>query len=180
MSALSVHLNREKPREVDAPASFSATQPFDVALENHGDGAEVHVQLDDSLSAVTRLGKRELRVGPGETKHVRATVGAVEEPVTGQLTVSVGYGVATATTTVTVEPPQPEEYDITIDESLGTPRQQPASRRPPARTVALFVLAGTALLAAVAVALTVQNTVVLGAAVAVAVIAVVGVIAALY
>jgi len=180
VSALSVHLNREKPREVDAPASFSASQPFDIALQNHGDAANVHVQLDDALSAVAHLGKRELRVGPDETKHVRVDVDAVEEPVSGTLTVSVGYGVSTATVTVTVEPSEPEEFDITVDESLGTPQRSAEPRRPEARTLALLSLAALALLAATAVALTVDSTVVLGAAVTVAVVTVVGVVAALY
>lgn len=180
MSALSVHLNREKPREVDVPSSFSASQPFDVAIQNHGDAANVHLQLDDALSSVAHLGKRELRVGPDETKHAHVDVAAVEEPVSGTLTVSVGYGVATATTTLTVEPPQPEEHDITIDESLGTPQRTEEPRRPEALTLALLSLAGLALLAAVAVALTVESTIVLGAAVAVAVVTVGGVVAALY
>ena len=180
MSALSVHLNREKPREVDAPASFSASQPFDIALQNHGDAANVHLQLDDSLSGVAQLGKRELRVGPGETKHVRVEAEAVEQAVAGQLTVTLGYGVSTAKTTVTVEPPEPETYDITVDESLGTPQRSESPRRPEARTLALLSLAALALLAAVAVALTVDSTFVLGAAVAVAVVSVVGVVAALY
>lgn len=180
MSALSVHLNREKPREVDAPASFRADEPFDIALENHGDAANVHLQLDDTLSAVAHLGKRELRVGPGETKHVRVDAEAVKEAVSGQLTVTLGYGVSTGTTTVTVAPPEPDTYDITVDESLGTPQRTEAPRRPEARTLALLSLAGLALLSAVAVALTVESTLVLGAAAVVAVVAAVGVVAALY
>lgn len=180
MSALSVHLNREKPREVDAPASFTAHEQFDIALENHGDGAAVHVQLDSPLSTVAQLGKRELRVGPGETKHVRVTVGDIDESVTGELTISLGYGVATGKTTITVEPPQPEAQTIQVDESLGHPRQQPTRSRPEPRTLGLIAFAGVALLVAAGVALTVESTIVLAAAVLVAIIAVVGVGAALY
>jgi hypothetical protein len=181
VSALSVHLNREKPREVDAPASFTGHRQFDIALENHGDSAAVHVQLDDALSAVAQLGTHELRVGPGETKHVRVTVGAADEPVTGELTITLGYGVSTGKTTVTLEPSQPEEHTVTVDESLGSPRQQTKRRRrPKPRTLGLLAFAGVALLVAIAVALTVESTVVLGAAVLVAVIAIVGVVAALY
>ena len=178
MTALSVHLNREKPREVDAPVSFTADRPFDIALENHGDSAAIHVQLDDTLSEIAQLGKRELRVGPGETKHVRVTVGAVEQSVTGELTISLGYGVSTGKTTITVEPPQPEEQTIRIDESLGSPRQQTGSSRPNPRTLGLLAFAAIALLVAVGVALAVENTFVLGAAVLVAIIAVVGIVAA--
>lgn len=180
MSALSVHLNREKPREVVAPASFSAEEPFDIALVNHGDSSRVHVQLDEALSAVARLAEREHRVAEGATEHIHVNAEAVDEPVTGELSISVGYGTATAKTAVTIEPPQQETYEITVDESLGTPQQTDGSRRPDIRVLGLLSLAGVALLAAVAVALTIESPVVLGAAVAVALVAVVGVIAALY
>jgi hypothetical protein len=179
VSALSVHLNRSKPREVEAPATFSASQPFDIALENHGDGCGVHVQLDEALSAVVGLTRRERMVGEGETEHIRVNVGVVEEPVTGELAISLGYGTSTARVTVTVEPPEPAEREITVDESLGTPKQPAASTRPDVRAVALVAFAGVALVAAVAVAVTVESPVVLAAAVLVAVVAVGDVLAAL-
>lgn len=180
MSALSVHLNREKPREVVAPGSFSAHEPFDIALVNHGDSSRVHVQLDEALSSVARLAEREHRVAEGATEHIRVNAEAVDEPVTGELSISVGYGTATAKTAVTIEPPEQETYDITVDESLGTPQQPAESRTPDIRVLGLLALAGVALLAALAVALTIESTIVLGAAITVALVAVVGVIAALY
>lgn len=180
MSALSVHLNREKPREVAAPGSFSAQEPFDIALENHGDSSTVHVQLDEGLSSVARLAKQEQRVGESETRHIRVNVEAVAEPVTGDLSISLGYGASTATTEVTVEPPTQEEYDIAVDESLGTPKKPAESRAPDVRALGLVGLAGVALLAAVVTALTVESTLVLVAAVGVALVAVGGVVAALF
>jgi len=180
VSALSVHLNRDKPRQVDAPAAFTAAQPFDIALENHGDSSNVHVQLGEGLSRVAHLATREQMVGEGSTNHIRVNVDAVDEPVTGELSISLGYGVSTAKTQVTVEPPQSEEYEITVDESLGTPQQPSESRAPEVRVVALMGLAGMALIAALVVALTVQSTVVLVAAVAVGLIAAAGMVAALY
>lgn len=180
MSALSVHLNREKPRDVDAPATFTATEPFDIALENHGDSSHVHVQLDERLSSVARLAKREQRVTEGATTHVHVTVETLDEPVTGELSISLGYGAATGKTIVTVEQPQQEESDIAVDESLGTPQQPTEPRGPSVRMLALLALAGGALLSAVAAALTVESPVVLGAAVIVALVAVVGVVVALY
>lgn len=180
MSALSVHLNREKPREVVAPASFSAHEPFDIALVNHGDSSRVHVQLDEVLSSVARLAEREHRVAEGAIEHIHVNAEAVDEPVTGELSISVGYGTATAKTTVTIEPPQQDTYDVTVDESLGTPKQPAESRTPSLRVLALVGLAGIALFAALAVAFTVRSTLVLGAALTVALVAVGGVIAALY
>jgi hypothetical protein len=179
VSALSVHLNRSKPREVDAPASFSARQAFDVALENHGDSSTVHVQLDETLSTVAHLAEREQRVAESATEHIHVTVDAVEAPVTGELSISLGYGTSTAKTSVTVEPPEREEYDISVDESLGTPQKSTGTSMPDIRVLALVGLAGAALSAAVAVALAVKSAVVVGAAVAVAIVAVGGMILAL-
>lgn len=180
MSALSVHLNREKPREVVAPASFRAHEPFDIALVNHGDSSRVHVQLGDALSSVARLSEREHRIAEGETAHIRVHAGTVDEPVTGDLSISVGYGTATGTTEVTIEPPRQEQTEILVDESLASPQQPAESWRPDIRELALLTLAAVALGAALVVAITVESALVLGAAVTVALVAVGGVIAALY
>ncbi|MEF8799848.1 MAG: hypothetical protein V5A38_07595 [Halolamina sp.] len=180
MSALSIHLNREKPREVVAPASFEANRPFDIALQNHGDRSRVHVQLDGALSAVARLAEREHHIAEGTTEHIHVNAEAVDEAVTGELSISVGYGAATGKTEVTIEPSRQEASDITVDESLGTPQQPAESWRPDVRVLALIALAGVALLAALTVALTVESAIVLGAAVIVAVVAVVGMVAAFY
>lgn len=178
MPALSVHLNRERPRAIDAPASYVADGPFDVALENHGDGSHVHVQLDEALSRVARLRDGSQYVGGGATGHLRVDTRHVEEPVSGELTVAVGYGAETAAVGVRVEPSRASGYGIDVDERLGRPRVE--ERGPlDAEALALLALAGVALLAALAVAVTVESTVVVAAAAVVALLSVGGVVAAL-
>ncbi|GAB7095859.1 hypothetical protein JCM30237_30130 [Halolamina litorea] len=178
MSALSVHLNRERPRDIDAPASFVADGPFDVAVENHGGGSHVHVRLDETLSRVARLRDGSQYVGGDGIGHLRVDTRSIETPVTGTLTISVGYGAETATVEVRVEPSRESGYGIDVDDDLGTPQIE--QREPPdAETVALLSLAGVALLAAAAVAVSVGSTVVVAAAAFVALITVVGVVLAL-
>lgn len=178
MSALSVHLNREHPRDIDAPASFVADGPFDVALENHGAGSHVHVQLDETLSRVARLRDSSEYVGGGGTARIGVDTRSVEEPVTGELTVSAGYGAETETVEVRVEPSRAAGYGIDVDEELAQPQDEGWSR-PDAETLALLSLAGVALLAAVAVAVSVESTVVVAASAFVALITIVGVVLAL-
>ncbi|MFW5939035.1 MAG: DUF7524 family protein [Halolamina sp.] len=178
MSALSVYLNREQPREIDAPASFVADEPFDVAFENHGTGAHVHVQLDEALASVARVRDGSTYVGSGATAHVTVETGQIDEPVRGALTISLGYGNETETVDLRIEPSRAEGYGIDVDESLGTPQIED-SGPPDAETVALLGLAGVALLVAVGVAMTVQSGVVVAAAAFVALVTVVGVVLAL-
>lgn len=179
MSALSVHLNRGRHRAIEAPASFVADGPFDVAIENHGDGSHVHVQLDEALSGVARLRDGSKYVGSSATGHVRIDTRQVEEPVTGELTISVGYGAQTETVEVRVEPSRAAGYGIDVDERLAEPQTDPSIWPPDAETVALLALAGVALLAAAAVAVNIQSQVVVAAAALVALVTVVGVVVAL-
>ncbi|MBP1985639.1 DUF7524 family protein [Halolamina salifodinae] len=181
MSALSVHLNRGRPRGIDAPASFVADESFDVAIENHGDGSHVHVQLDEALSAVARIRDGDAFVGSGATGHVRVDTREVEEPVSGELTISVGYGAETTAVNVRVEPSEAEGYSlgVDVDERLAEPQPDPSIWPPDAETVGLLTLAVGALLAAAIVAVSIQSQIVVAAAALVALITVVGVVIAL-
>lgn len=181
MSALSVHLNRGGPRGIDAPASFVADESFDVAVENHGDGSRVHVQLDEALSAAARIRDGDAFVGSGATGHVRVETRQVEEPVSGTLTISVGYGAESTAVNVRIEPEGTNEYGlgVDVDERLAEPQPDPSAWPPDAETVALLTLAVLALLTAAAVAMTIQSQAVVAAAAFVALVTVVGVVIAL-
>jgi hypothetical protein len=179
VSALSVHLNRGRHRTLEAPASFVADGEFDVAFENHGDGSHVHVQLDEALSGVARVRDDSEFVESGAVGHVRVNTREVEEPVTGELTITVGYGTETASVEVRIEPARAGGYGIDVDERLAEPQSEPSAWPPDAETVALLALAGAALLAAAAVAVTIQSEIVVAAAALVALITVVGVVVAL-
>lgn len=178
MPALSVHLNRDRPREIDAPASFVADGSFDVALENHGGGSHAHVQLDGALSGVARVSDGSTYVGRGGTGHVRVDTRTVDEPTTGTLTISMGYGAEEATVDLRIEPSRESGYGLEVDEDLATPQVE-REERVDAETVGLLLLAAVALLAATAVAISIQSTAVVAAAALVALITVVGVVAAL-
>lgn len=178
MPALTVHLNRDRLRDVDVPASFVADEPFDVVLENHGEGAHVHVQLDESLSRVARLRTDSRYVEDDATARIGVDTQTVEEPVTGAMTISAGYGAETETVDVRIDPPRADGYGIDVDERLAQPQTE--EREPPdAETLALLALAVVTLLAAGAVAVSVQSTVVVAAAAFVALTTVVGVVVAL-
>ena len=175
MSALSVRLNRERPRDIDAPASFVADGPFDVAVENHGDASRVHVQVDEALSSAARIDEGDRYVDAGETARIAVDTGTVPEPIEGELSISTGYGAETETVSVRIEP---QGYGVDVDDRLAEPRTD--DRWPPdAETVALLALAGAALLAAGAVAATVGSTLVVAAAAFVALVTLVGVVVAL-
>ncbi|WP_049981630.1 DUF7524 family protein [Halolamina rubra] len=180
MPALSVHLNRDRPRDIDAPASYVADGPFDVALENHGQGSHVHVKLDESLSRAARLREDSRYVEPEATARIGVDAQPLSEPVTGQLTVSAGYGAETATIELRIEPSRAGGYGIDVDETLAKPQSEAGIRdQLDAETLGLLTLAAVALLAAVGVSVVVQSAVVVAAAAFVALVALVGVVLAL-
>lgn len=180
MSPLSVHLNRDRIREIDAPVSFAADGPFDVALQNHGEGSHVHLQFDEALSDVARLREDSPYVDADSTVTVGVDTRSVEAPVTGELTVSMGYGTETETVELRIEPSRSEGYGIDVDERLAEPERERSIRdQLDAETVGLLALASVALLAAVGVSLLVESAVVVAAAAFVALVTLVGVVLAL-
>ncbi len=180
VSALEIHLNRERPRVIDAPGSFVADGPFDVALVNHGGGAHVHLALDEPLARAARLRAETEYVDRETTASVGVEVADLDQPVTGTLTVSTGYGTETERVELRVEPSRAEGYGIDVDEDLGQPQSEPSIREAlDAESIGLLVLAGGALLAAVAVAVLIESPIVVAAAALVALVTVVGVVVAL-
>jgi len=180
VSALEVHLNREQPRGIDAPASYVADGPFDVALVNHGGGSHVHLALDESLASVARLRGESEYVDRESTARIGVDAADVDEPVTGQLTISTGYGTESRRVDLRIEPSRAAGYGIDVGEELSQPRTEPSIRELlDAETVGLLALAALALLAAVAVAALVESALVVAAAAFVALVTVVGVVVAL-
>jgi hypothetical protein len=180
VSPLSVHLNRNRIREIDAPASFAADGPFDVALRNHGEGSHVHLQFDESLSGVARLREDSPYVDADSTVHVGVDTRAVDAPVTGELTVAMGYGTETETVELRIEPSRAEGYGIDVDEGLAQSGTDRTLREAlDAETAGLLALAGAALFAAVGVSVLVESAVVVAAAAVVALVTLVGIVLAL-
>lgn len=172
MSSLDVHLNRDRPRSLEAPERFSTRRPFEVYLENHGDGSHVHVSLDDALSRVATVRDGTEFLPAGEITRIHVDTADVDAPVSGVLTVSIAYGATTAEVLVTVSPEQEGSRSVDVDESLSTPQGRPRPSSSPGlertQTAALLGLAGFAIVIAVGAAIAVGGTVVnAGAAVVV-------------
>ncbi|KPN30651.1 hypothetical protein SY89_01387 [Halolamina pelagica] len=180
MPALSVHLNRDRPRDIDAPASYVADGPFDVALENHGAGSHVHLKLDTSLSRAARLRDDSRYIDAETTTRIGVDTQPMSEPVTGELTISAGYGAETETVELRIEPSRAGGYGIDVDETLAQPQSaESVLDRLDAETIGLLALAALTLTVAVAVAVLVQSGVVIAAAAFVALVTVVGLVLAL-
>ena len=186
MSTLAVHLNRGRTSDFVAPRTFTARGPVDVVVENHGEGARVHLHLDDDASRVARLSETNPFVDTDSTERIRLEVADVDEPVTGALTFSLGYGAETEVIELTVAPaPDADDSgDVDVDERLAKPPGRTAEEEsiptPSTSVLAIGAIGLFALLVAVAVAAVVKSTVVLFGAALVIVVVLVALGAALY
>lgn len=118
---LSVHLNREEPREV-APeaASLETDRSFVLAFENHGGPVHVHLYLNDALAAVARPTATQIYVEGGETRRVELSLIPDHDPVKGYVDVSTGYGAEKARVNVAVTNQRKDGGpDVAVDESLS-------------------------------------------------------------
>lgn len=178
---LPVHLNRAELHAVEVPDSFETTGSFDLELVNHGTSLHVHLHLDDALSEVAEIDAANHFID-GETQrivHVRVD-GDEELPVRGKLKVASAYGAQTRYVDIELSEPDFEEETVEVDESLAEPPSDPEPEQSssPVASPELVVLAFgiLAVLAAGAIAIFVDSTVV----VAGAVVVLVGVLVAIY
>jgi hypothetical protein len=104
---LPVEVSREKLHAIEAPASFEASGPFEVAVTNHGRPAHVHLKLDDDLARVASLPESNYYVERDATVELLVEVdpGAT---ATGRLVVQTGYGSETAATEVSLSREAPD------------------------------------------------------------------------
>lgn len=123
MPSLPVDLNGERLHDVSVPGSFETTGTFEVELRNRGEAVHVHLHLDDDLSRVARLREGNHYVAGGDALSVPIEVSRVDEPVTGRLKIVTAYGAETAHVTVTVAP-SPKPSQIEVDESLSKPQRR--------------------------------------------------------
>jgi len=121
VSSLTVHLNRDGPRDLAVPDSFTARRPFDVVIENHGEGSHVHLRLDESLARVASLGASTTFVDGDRIERVRVRTTTVEEPVRGTLIVEAGYGAERREVPVEVAQYREDPEQVPVDESLADP-----------------------------------------------------------
>jgi hypothetical protein len=150
---LPVDINREGLHELDVPASFEATESFDVVLVNHGESLHVHLHLDDTLSEVASIDAGNHYVEADSERRVRVdanTDALDEESLRGKLKVASGYGAQTRWIDVEMREPDPESESVRVDESLAQP--QPSDPEPESVVespeIPVLALAAVALLVA--------------------------------
>lgn len=160
---LPIHVNRDHLHDLGTPATFEATESFDIRLINHGEASHVHLHLDDALSEVARLEATNHYVEGEDERFVRVSVQEAGT-VRGKLKVSIGYGAETRYVDVIITEPQDEQQSVQIDESLTKPKpmETDESRRIPLNDPVLPVLGLVAagLLVAIGAALLVRQFVV--------------------
>ena len=184
MSQPTVSLNEDGLHSITSPDSFETSEPFDVLLNNHSEAVHVHLNLDETLSAVADIRANNHYVEPESKRPVSVAVDPRSAAVTGRLKIATGYGAEVAYTTVTVQPPTDDPKRVTVDESLANPQREPPTEPTTAEQLAAVaggsatrLLGGFGLLAvvlAVAIATTLES----GVVVAGAVVVLVGVIVA--
>jgi len=159
---LSVHLNRDHPRDLDpAAASLETDRSFVLVFENHGGPVHVHLHLDDALAAVGEVAATQVYVDEGQTRGVEIAIPRDHPPAKGYVELSTGYGAEQARVNVTVTDERKDGGpDVAVDESLtekSNPEPNEDSLAP--ADVALPVAAAVAAVVfALALALAVSDT----------------------
>jgi len=185
VSQLTVSLNNDGLHSIAAPETFETSEPFDVVLDNDGEAVHVHLNLDETLSAVADIRANNHYVEPTGSRPVGVNVDPRTAAVTGRLKIATGYGSEVAYTRITVQPPEADPTHVTVDESLATPQREAPTKPTAAERigVALAEEGGSGLLVAfglvaVLVAIVVAATLDSGVVIAGAVVVLLGVIVA--
>ncbi|GAA0289098.1 DUF7524 family protein [Halobacterium noricense] len=118
---LSVHLNRDHPRDLQPEAaSLETDRSFVLVFENHGGPVHVHLHLDDALAAVADIAATQVYVDEGETRGVEISIPSDHPPTKGYVELSTGYGAEQARVNVTVTDKRKDGGpDVAVDESLS-------------------------------------------------------------
>lgn len=117
---LAVHLGRQGPRSLEAPATFEAHGSFEVELVNHGEPTHAHLRLGEGLGRIATIEGDNPYVGSESSERVRVRVDATDEEVQGTLVLATGYGQEEAAVAVTLVAPANESVEV--DESLAEPQ----------------------------------------------------------
>lgn len=120
---LAVHLGRDGRRSLEAPTSFEAHGPFEVALVNHGPAAHVYLQVDDAIARIASVDADNYYVEAESTRTVHVDVAPADEHVRGELSIATGFGAEDRTVAIDLQAPQ--SRTVEVDESLATPGSEP-------------------------------------------------------
>ncbi|WP_089650156.1 hypothetical protein ABSL23_11315 [Halobacterium sp. NMX12-1] len=118
---LSVHLNRDNPRDLQPEAaSLETDRSFVLVFENHGGPIHVHLRLDDALAAVAEPAATQVYVDEGQTRGVEVAIPSDHPPTKGYVELSTGYGAEQARVNVTVTAERKDGGpDVAVDDSLA-------------------------------------------------------------
>jgi len=158
---LTVHLNREEPRDV-APeaASLETDRSFVLRFVNHGGPLHVHLHLDEALGAVARPSSTQVYVAEEATTDVEVAIPPGHDPVKGYVDLVTGYGAQEARLNVTVTAERKDGGpEVAVDETLA--EKQSAETDAGGTTtegVRNLVLAGGSVVLAAALALAVADS----------------------
>ncbi|SEV91173.1 DUF7524 family protein [Halobacterium jilantaiense] len=157
---LSVHLNREGPRELDVErAALETDRSFVLEFVNHGQPLHVHLHPSETLDGVVTPAETQVYVDEGETRPVDVSVPRQSGPVEGTLDVVTGYGAEEATVAVSVTSERKDGGpDVAVDDTLAekTGAESEATTSMTA-VVTPVVLAATVVVVAAAVAIAVPD-----------------------
>ncbi len=185
MSQLTVSINNDGLHSIAAPEAFETTEPFDLVLDNDGEAVHVHLNLDETLSAVADIRANNHYVEPTGSRPVGIDVNPRTAAVTGRLKIATGYGSEVAYTRITVQPPEADPTQVTVDKSLANPQREAPTEPTAAERIDTFLAekGGSGLLiafglVAVLVTIVVAATLDSGVVIAGAVVVLLGVIVA--
>ena len=149
---LGVAVNKNGLHTLEVQESFESDGPFVVELENHGEATHVHINLDDRLSEVARVGATNHYVEAGESRRIDIEVRDPEEwpndLVRGKLKVVVAHGQETHYVDVVLDRTE-RSGPVEVDPELSRPTEEESAVSPELRAVPVAVLGAVALLLAV-------------------------------
>jgi len=159
---LSVHLNRDHPRDLQPEAaSLETDRSFVLVFENHGGPIHVHLRLDDALAAVAEPAATQVYVEDGQTRGVEISIPSDHSPTKGYVELSTGYGSEQARVNVTVTAERKDGGpDVAVDETLAEKSEPDGDDEGVALAdVAVPALAATAVVAAAALTASISDSV---------------------
>jgi len=124
VSQLTVSINNDGLHSIAAPEAFETVESFDLVLDNDGEAVHVHLNLDETLSAVADIRANNHYVEPTGSRPVGIDVNPRTAAVTGRLKIATGYGSEVAYTRITVQPPEADPTQVTVDKSLANPQRE--------------------------------------------------------
>ena len=151
--SLAVAVNRDGLHTLAVPSEFKAAGAFVIELQNHGESAHIHLNLDDRLSRVARLRATNHYVEADERRLIdvetRDPSAWSADTVRGKLKVVVGHGQETHYIDVTLDR-SAAENEVQVDPDLATPDTGSGDEMPPVfRLLPVVVLGSVAVLLAV-------------------------------